>query len=183
MNYNELEKKEFNSLISELYKATNSSSPFNLFGGSDKEIKMIISYLNDGEVISGLSTIWHEKKQYTIAITSDRLILVSNGVFSDKRITIDYDSINSIDYSTGITNGKIKINSSGVNYAFRDIPNKCVEPTVNLIKKLKTPKNDARTSASSSDDVVSAIERLHALLVAGAITNEEYELQKKKILG
>lgn len=156
-----------------------------IFACSISGFKLITNNLDENEIIKGLAVVFYKKDNYVMSITNNKILLTHKGVFSNKRIVIDYAYIKSIDFSTGLTNGKISINSSGVDYELKNIMNKSAEPIVGLIKKCKKDlslieiKNNSEVK--SEKDVLAKIEQLFALKEKGAISESEYEQQKSKL--
>lgn len=185
MKYNEMTDKELKKEIDKLFSVTKNGF-MSMFGCSISEFKLITNNLDENEIIKGLAVVHYKRKNYVMSITDNRILLVHKGIFSNKRIVIAYGSINSIDFSTGLTNGKIAINSSGVDYELKNIMNKSVEPIVGLIKNCKqelhliSMKNTSEVK--SEKDVLAKIEQLFSLKEKGAISESEYTQQKNKFL-
>ena len=121
-------------------------------------------------------------------ITSQRLIF-RQGVLGRSGIEIPLDRVNNVNFHQSmferiINAGDLLIESGGEDgqQRFTDIHNP--DDVQNLIHSLLTESRDRRAGGHPpvGHDVTMQLERLEALLERGAITDDEYELQKRRLL-
>ena len=162
--------------------------------GTAKEVAHLPEILDDDEHIKYLTSGMMDGTTWLIVCTQKRIILVDYGfLFGVKQSEMALENINSITYQTGLLLGSIEIWHGGAKMVIEN----CYKWTVKLftdavnaaIKTLKesqqTTQSIAQPTATSAaaDDVVSQLERLAALKEKGILTDEEFAVQKAKILG
>ncbi|MFM2183595.1 MAG: hypothetical protein RJB61_1889 [Actinomycetota bacterium] len=165
---------------------------------------VVLGYLDDGTARDILSTLviamiavsaaWvaiRYLKWYTtnFVITSQRLIF-RQGVLSKSGIEIPLERVNNVNFHQSlferiINAGDLLIESGGETgqQRFTDIHNP--DDVQNLISSLLTDARDRRsgTGRDSATDVTVQLERLEGLLERGAISADEFEQQKRRLLG
>ena len=124
-------------------------------------------------------------------ITSDRVIF-RHGVFAKSGIEIPLERVNSVHFSQGIIErilgaGDLLIESGAEEgrQRFTDIRNP--DQVQNLIHS-QMEKNEDRmfgrsASAAMTVDVATQLEKLEGMRDRGSLTHEEFENQKRKLLG
>ncbi|HCR3571054.1 TPA: SHOCT domain-containing protein, partial [Proteus mirabilis] len=95
--------------------------------------------------------------------------------------SVNYDAITSIDSSSGLTGGKIKINTPGTIYEIGTLQKNSVQPLVDIILSKKN-NSSSQSSNNSGDDLLSKLEKLGKLKESGVLTEEEFQEQKSKLL-
>ena len=102
---------------------------------------------------------------------------------------MNLENINSISFQTGLLFGAIEIWHGGARMLIENCDKKTVKPFTDAVNAAMQAIKKGQGSASqapvtsSSDDVVSQLERLAALLEKGILSQEEFQAQKKKLLG
>lgn len=122
-------------------------------------------------------------------ITSQRLIF-RQGVLGRSGIEIPLDRVNNVNFHQSmferiINAGDLLIESGGEDgqQRFTDIHNP--DDVQNLIHSLLTDERDRRNGSGAplSHDVTVQLERLEGLLERGSISEDEFEQQKRRLLG
>jgi uncharacterized membrane protein YdbT with pleckstrin-like domain len=125
------------------------------------------------------------------AVTSHRLIYRS-GVLTKKGVEIPLERVNNVNFHQSlfermIAAGDLLIESAGLDGRQRFTDIKHPERVQNLIHAQIEAKNDRRitsdTVASGPVDVATQLERLAALRDRGVLTDDEFEVQKRRLLG
>jgi hypothetical protein len=98
------------------------------------------------------------------------------------------ERINSIEQSTGMLLGSIGIWDGASFMAIKNVAKPTVKPFVDAVNRareaLKAAETQARNAVSASaGDVVSQLERLDALRRQGVLTDDEFQTQKRRLLG
>lgn len=158
--------------------------------GTAKEVTHLPEILHDDESIKYLTSGLMDGTTWLIVCTQKRILLLDHGfLFGFKQSEMNLENINSISYQTGLLFGSIEIWHGGARMLIENCDKKTVKPftdavnaAMTAIKKGQgnTPQNPV---TSSSDDVVSQLERLASLMEKGILSQEEFQAQKKKLLG
>ena len=158
--------------------------------GTAKEVTHLPEILHDDETIKYLTSGLMDGTTWLIVCTQKRILLLDHGfLFGFKQSEMNLENINSISYQTGLLFGSIEIWHGGARMLIENCDKKTVKPftdavnaAIQTIKKGQgsTPQNPV---TSSSDDVVSQLERLASLMEKGILSQEEFQAQKKKLLG
>lgn len=123
---------------------------------------------------------------WLIVLTERRVILLDKGMFWGlKQVDVNINDIVSVGGNTGIMFGEILIGTAGQNYTIRNVFKSVVTPFTNLVNETRDKKKAESTSTASpasDNDTVSQLERLAALRDKGVLNEEEFIVQKAKIL-
>lgn len=153
-----------------------------------KEIKELPHILWEGEVPEKAIQGVYQNKQGMLVATDKRLIFIDKGIFSLTVEDFPYDKITSIQYKTGIIFGEMMIYASGNQAKIEQVDKKTVrsfaEWVRNNIEQAKLDKPDSVSPPSgNSSNLVEQLKQLAELKKQGILTEEEFQDQKKKILG
>lgn len=125
------------------------------------------------------------------AVTSHRLIYRS-GVLAKQGVEIPLERVNNVNFHQSlfervIAAGDLLIESAGADGRQRFTDIKHPERVQNLIHAQIEGKNDRRVTGDSAPvggaDVASQLERLASLRDRGVLTEQEFETQKRRLLG
>ena len=152
---------------------------------NDKELKGIANYLNPDEtpMLFFKGTVNNKTKK--ILLTNGRVLFISSGMFSGVEITdIPLQKISDVTSNKGIMFGKIKIFTVVGNIPVAiDTYEKDVASRFAMLcsqfKSTPAPKN----STGISEEQAHSLDMLFELKEKGAITEDEYNREKNKILG
>ena len=101
---------------------------------------------------------------------------------------MNLENNNSISFQKGLLFGAIEIWHGGARMLIENCDKKTVKPFTDAVnaamQAIKKGQGSApqATTPSTSDDVVSQLKRLAALLEKGILSQEEFQAQKKKLL-
>jgi len=127
-------------------------------------------------------------------ITSDRVIYRS-GIIAKSGIEIPLERVNNVNFSQGVVErmlgaGDLLIESGGEDGQSRFTDIRHPDRVQNLIHSQMEALHVRRASfgqqqapAAPSTDVTAQLERLEGLLQRGSITQEEFDNQKRRLLG
>jgi hypothetical protein len=160
-----------------------------------KEIKELPSILWEDESVEKIVQGFYDGGVGVLVATNKRL------VFVDKRMTgirvedFPYGSISTIQYKTGMLMGKITVFASGNKAEIDQVGKKeCRDFSEYVRARVTAPTEHASVAAAAPADPAPAaqaeddhahiakIERLAALRDSGALTPEEFDAQKQRIL-
>ena len=177
--------------LTEIQLQIKNLDGFESFLGS-KEIKELPNILWADETVENIIQGTYNDGNGILVATNRRLVFVDKGIlFGLKVEDFAYDKISSIQYETGIFFGKLTIFTSG-NKAVIDnvikakvrvfgdwVRSRISAPITNSINQPSTPIHN---SSQGKVDIADQLERLAKLKDQGILTDEEFTIQKKKLL-
>lgn len=152
---------------------------------SRKEVKELPSLLWEDELPEALSTGRYNNGNGIVVATNKRAIFIDKGLMSLTVEDFPYDRISSIEFHTGMMMGDITIYTSGNKAEIKSIPKDQVRPFAEFLRARITsavPHQSQQASPGGSDDHIAQLERLASLKAQGAITEQEFEAEKSKLL-
>lgn len=150
-----------------------------------KEIKYLPKVIREDEIIKGLSSGAIKENTWLIVVTNQRLLFLDKGmIYGLNQMEMDYGQISAIAHEIGALFASITVSSSGGiikidNLQKGDAP-KVSQLISGLIRESKYPLKKEVTVEKT--DVVSQLERLSTLFEKGVLTQDEFQVQKEKIL-
>lgn len=154
-----------------------------------KEFPELESFLHADEVIlkiaSAFLSVDSGKNGVLVATNTRCFFLYKGGLFS--KVTIEqfaYDKISSVEYKTGILSADLIIHASGNRIKLEHLGNDVVRDICDFLNShSRKPLSNTTPVSVNTDDVVSQLERLAILKENGVLTEEEFNVAKKKLLG
>ncbi|KAF0413717.1 hypothetical protein GBO77_07240 [Pediococcus acidilactici] len=165
--------------------AANVSDTF----GTKKEIKALPEILNDDEVIQYATSGFVDGNTVLIVLTQKRILFIDKGLlYGIKSTEIPLDMVNGVSYSKGLLLGKISITNGAITTLIEQV-NKDTAPI--MVSKIKDSAerykasllSNSNTTAEPTLDGPDKIRKYKSLLDDGIITQEEFDMKKKQILG
>ncbi len=167
-----------------------------------REVKYLPNIMIDGEVIRGLTSGYYNKKTILAVCTNRRVIFLDKGMFFGMRQwQLALDRIQSIDGSYMILFGKIRVWDGAAPIQMDMVWAKSIDP---FIKAVRESIDEFRRIAfqeltgaggrqqvsqqpiiqrASVVDVAEQLEKLIKLKEAGHLTEDEFQQQRRRILG
>lgn len=124
---------------------------------------------------------------YAYAVTNKRIIYAQKKAVGESVKSVSLDTINDITKDTGSLNGIITIDTAkekfkvGVSSIEADNIYKKLQKVLELLKSLQ--QNTVSINVSNEKSAVDKIKELKELLDMGILTEEEFNLKKKQLLG
>jgi len=165
-------------------QAINKLSGAHKFLGR-REIKELPKILWEDELPEKAVQGIYASRNGLLVATNKRLIFIDKGIFSLKVEDFPYDKITSIQYSTGLLWGEIDIFASGNKAEIKQVPKDLVRDFADYVraKITKVPHSGtAQPQSTPPNDLINQLERLVKLKEQGVLTEEEFQLQKAKLL-
>jgi hypothetical protein len=155
-----------------------------------KELRHLPEVLKDGEMVIGFSSGLMDNNTWLICLTDSRLIFLDKGMlYGLKQSVIGLEKIASVTYSTGMFFGKIEINLGSKNHKIDNLPKVAAKNLTNLIelqissnKQQPVPSMTAKSTKPPAQDSYEKLLKLGELKDKGFLTEEEFAIEKRKIL-
>jgi len=158
-----------------------------------KEIDRLPGIMTEGEEVRGLTSGFSDYRTVLAVCTNRRLILLDSGMFFGQRQwQVGLDRIQSIDGSYALLFGTITIwdgtAAKRINMVWASSVNpftQAARRAIDEFRHLSTKEafTGVNMSGGGHTDVASQLERLAKLKDSGHLTEEEFQTQKKKLLG
>lgn len=122
-----------------------------------------------------------------LVATNKRLVFVDKGLIYGVRVEdFSYDRISSMEYRTGLIVGKIIMYSSGnkaeIQYCDKAFVQNFVEYARARTSGVAEHASAPEPVAQPASDPISQLERLAKLRDSGVLTEDEFQLEKRKLL-
>lgn len=156
-----------------------------------KEIKELPKILWEDEKVEKVVQGTYNNSNGLLVATNKRLVFVNKGIGKLKVEDFPYDKLTSIQYETGWMLGSITIFTSGNKAEIKNVhKDQCknfadnVRARITAVSGHASAPNVAPPSVTppSGADVVDQLERLAKLKEQGILSDDEFRLQKEKIL-
>lgn len=169
-------------------KAQIAKCPGSYIFWTQKEIRALPEILADDEEIKALTSGFMDGATWLAVCTDQRLIFLNRGMFFGSReVILPLDRIQSIDHGFTIVFGFITVWDGASAFTISMVLKPSIPPFIkaaqHIMRELKRGKTSAPSPApSAAIDIASQLERLAALKEKGHLTEEEFQVQKRKLL-
>jgi hypothetical protein len=149
-----------------------------------KEINSLPDILHPDETIQGITSGLMDGNTWVVFCTSRRIIFLDKGlIYGLKQVETPLDKINSIVHRTGMFFGEVEIWDGSSKMLIKNCMKDTVKPFVEAVHHASETRRSQGHSQQPATDVASQLERLADLMSKGILTKEEFDQQKKKLLG
>lgn len=166
--------------IEELAKAK-----LNMKLGVRRELKKLPDRLDENEEVLNLASGGIGAKKGLVVVTDRRLLFFAAGVASTHQEEFPYRAISSIESSTGMLSGKLRVFASGNKADIKDvIPKSAVDEIADFVRA-RIGDRPASPSSPPLPDRPSASDRLRRLQTLrddGLLTEEEFQAKRSALL-
>jgi len=154
----------------------------NIHLGGFRNLKFLENLLGN-EIPVCIISVKHKDSIGLLTALKNRLLYSSKGIFSNECKEILYSNILTTEINNGILSTGISIIGSGFEYTFGQIDQK--EAAFNFLKKLNNLIGESKNpkQIAQNDDAFEKLKKLSELKNMGIISDEEFEIQRKKFLG
>lgn len=157
--------------------------------GSGREIKRLAEYLWDNEQVERMVSGQYGGGQGVLVLTNRRLLFLKDGIMRKTLEDFPLEKISSVQWSSGIVQGKITIFASGnkaevkgiLTSAGKDLADLARERITDVSKTAKPAPGASGPSGAAS--VADELRKLAELRDAGVLTEDEFAAQKARLLG
>ena len=183
LNYLNNDVTDDQAQIDDIKKQLEEAGVSNLFG-TKKEIKHLYEYLDAQEKIIYAVSGGREGRTYLIVITNNRLMFINKNMFvGGDYEEIRFDYINAVSYSSKLLLSTIRITNGADTIAIENVDKHNAPIFVEKLKNAVQNKKSSDNQQQPHSNNLSGLRELKSLLDEGIITQEEFDLKKKEILG
>lgn len=155
--------------------------------GTKKEVKELPSVMYDGETLEYLMSGFLNGNTWLIVCTNKRVLFLDKGMlFGCKQLEIPLEKINSIEAKKGLFLGSITIWDGASAMKIDQVQKKALQPFVTAVNSAREACKKQLSSPNvtvTESDYIIQLEKLAELKEKGIVTQEEFEIKKKQILG
>ena len=151
-----------------------------------KEIKALPEILDHGESVKALTSGFMNNNTWLAVCTERRIIFLNRGMFYGLRqVQVPIDRIQAIDHEFTIFFGSIRVWDGASAFTISMVLKSSILPFVKVTQEqMQLARKQAKSVAQpAATDIASQLERLAVLKEKGHLTEEEFQAQKKKLLG
>lgn len=152
---------------------------------TQKEIRYLPQVLAENEKILAITSGLMSGSTWLAICTNRRAIFLDRGMFfGGRQSQMALDRIQSIDHTTGLIFGAMRIWDGASAMSLPFILKNSLHHFVKVTRAAMDAARETRGgSGSGGTDIASQLEKLVALKERGHLTQEEFDTQKKKLLG
>lgn len=158
--------------------------------GGKKEIRRLVEYLWEGEVVERMATGNYGRGQGLLVLTDRRLFFVRDGVMTKQTEDFPLDRVTSVAWNSSLAFGTVIVFTGGAKNAISSVHKADGRDLVDLVRARLTghvqpsapaePSGVSRVSARQSPTEL--LRELGSLRDAGVLTHEEFETKKAELL-
>lgn len=155
--------------------------------GSGREIKKLNEHLWEDERVDLMAGGTYGAGTGLLVLTDRRLLFLKDGVFSKTTEDFPMEKISSVQWSSGIVQGKLTVFASGNKAEIKNVnkdDGKQIADTIRDRLSGKTAHRPAteETATPHQPDLYEQLAKLGQLRDAGVLTPEEFEAKKAELL-
>lgn len=152
--------------------------------GTKKEIRYLKNIINNEEEIFAIASGIMENNTWLLSCTNKRILFIDCGmIYGVKHSEIMIDKVNAVSFKNGLMLGEIHIEDGASARIVKNVQKYSTQQFVDAVHKAmdlsKKENSVVIQNASSNEDELLKFKKL---LDIGAITKEEFEEQKRKLL-
>jgi len=139
--------------------------------------------IEPGEIIEQAIQGKIDKTKGLLIATDRRLVFVNQGIIKTQSESFRYDKISSVQYETGFLHTTITMLIDSRKLKVEGVINAAGATFATYVRQRVDQGVQPAPVAAASADVVGQLERLADLRTKGILTDEEFQTQKRKLLG
>jgi hypothetical protein len=158
--------------------------------GSNREVKRLADYLWDNERVDRMVNARYGGGVGLLVLTNRRLLFLKDGVMKQTHEDFPLDKVSSVQWSSGLTLGKLTIFASGNKAEVDQVQKKDGKDFVDHVRERIASGSETRQAASepaatatSPASVADELKKLAELRDSGVLTDDEFAAQKARLLG
>lgn len=165
---------------------------------TEKEIRYLPQVMAMDERILALTSGYVGSDTWLAVCTNRQVIFANRGmIYGTEQYQMPLSRIQSVDYETGIFFGSIRVWDGAKSISIGYVWKSSIPPFIRAVQEAMHAEQNGRpipglsgnstpqpaSTSNAVEDTVTALERLAKLKAQGVLTDDEFEAQKKKILG
>jgi hypothetical protein len=153
--------------------------------GVKRELKGLTELLSENEEVLNLARGAYDGRQGLVVLTNRRVLFTERGMTRSRLEDFPYDRITSVQTSTSMMSGKVKIFVSGNSAEIDNVLPKQRAPEIGDYIRSRIhqePEPAPPASSSAPSDPLAQLKQLGELRDAGIVTPEEFEAKKAELL-
>ena len=154
-----------------------------------REVKELPSILWEDEIVENIVQGMYANNFGLLVATNKRLLFIDKGLIRLVVEDFPYDKITSLQYETGLVQGRIIVFVSGNRAEIRNIEKAAVKnftefvrARVTTIQDSAAPSSGSKVKSVDSDGMVEQLQKLAIMHKKGMLTDSEFMNAKKKLL-
>lgn len=154
-----------------------------------REVKELPSILWEDEIVENIVQGMYANNFGLLVATNKRLLFIDKGLIRLVVEDFPYDKITSLQYETGLVQGRIIVFVSGNRAEIRNIEKAAVKnftefvrARVTTIQDSAVPSSGSKVKSVDSDGMVEQLQKLAIMHKKGMLTDSEFMNAKKKLL-
>lgn len=152
---------------------------------TQKEIRALPEVLDDGESLKAITSGIVDTSTWLAVCTNRRVIFLNRGmVYGLRQVQFPLDRIQSIDHHFALVFGTIRVWDGASAFSLNMVLRNSIIPFVRVVEEQMYQMRKSQSApAAAPADVASQLMKLAELKERGHLTEEEFQRQKKKLLG
>ncbi|MDR1546001.1 MAG: PH domain-containing protein [Deltaproteobacteria bacterium] len=151
--------------------------------GVGRELKLLPDALRTDENVLALAKGKADRRLWLLAVTDQRLILLFKGLLYGRRqLETPLSKIRSVSWNSGLIYGDLFVDTGAGAIVLEGLRKNDAPQIAAVISEALRPPAEADRRPAEAGDVVDQLEKLAALKERGALSLQEYLVQKKKLL-
>lgn len=164
------------------YKELKKIPGYDSFG-TKKEIKHLKKFLYTDESVFAIASGIMDGTTWLIACTNKRILFIDCGlIYGVKHSEITINKINAVSFKNGLVLGEIHIEDGASTRVIKNVQKTSTKPFVDAVHKAIEMQNNSPIPQQANVSIADELLKFKQLLDMGAITNQEFEDQKQKLL-
>jgi hypothetical protein len=158
--------------------------------GSNREIRRLAEYLWDDEEVERMVNARYGGGTGLLVLTNRRLLFLKDGMMKQTLEDFPLDKVSSVQWSSGLTLGKLTIFASGNKAEVDQVQKKDGKDLADHVRERiaggsasSGPVSTPAASSSAAASVADELKKLAELRDAGVLTEGEFAAQKARLLG
>lgn len=156
---------------------------------TNKEIRSLPDILDKDERLLALTSGFMNNATWLAVCTSKRVMFLNRGMlFGLRQLQIPLDRVQAIDHEYTVFFGSIRVWDGASYFTIGMVAKHSIAPFVKATQEaMQTVRNQNKNATASAQaggtDIASQLERLAALKEKGFLSEDEFQSQKRKLLG
>lgn len=151
---------------------------------TNKEVRALPNILDAGEAIKAITSGYLNGSTWLAVCTNRRVIFLNRGMFlGAQQVQFPLDRIQSINHEYTLFFGSISVWDGATAFTINMVAKPSIGPFVKATEEMMYAQRHTQSKAVPSLSVAEQIAKLAELKEKGYLTDQEFQAQKKKLLG